>query len=128
MARILVIDDDPFIRDVLKQTLERSRHNVVLAGDGEQGLQLFRENNFDLVITDLIMPKKEGIETIVELRKISPSARIIAISGGYRLPAENYLKIATTLGVDGTLIKPFEKADLISAVDDVLCQEQGAIQ
>ena len=124
MAHILVIDDDPFIRDVLRQTLERTGHEVVLADDGERGLQIFREDQFDLVITDLIMPKKEGVETIVEMKRFSPEAKIIAISGGYRLPAENYLKIATTLGVNGTLIKPFEKAELMATVDEVLCQEQ----
>ena len=122
MANILVIDDDPFIRDVLKQTLDRAGHAVVLADDGEEGLRKFREQNFDLVITDLIMPKKEGVETIAELKRVAPSTRIIAISGGYRLPAENYLKIATTLGVNGTLIKPFEKNELMTTVDEVLCQ------
>ncbi|MBN2340682.1 MAG: response regulator [Deltaproteobacteria bacterium] len=120
MKKVLVIDDDPFIRDVLKQTLERNSFAVTLADDGEEGLQKFATDSFDLVITDLIMPKKEGVETIAELKKIAPEVKIIAISGGYRLPAENYLKIASTLGVNGTLIKPFEKSELIAAVNKVL--------
>ena len=120
MANILVIDDDPFIRDVLKQTLERVAHVVSLAEDGEIGISQYKEGDFDLVITDLIMPHKEGIETIAELKKHSPSVKIIAMSGGYRLPAENYLKIANTLGVNGSLIKPFEKAELIEIVEKVL--------
>ncbi|MBN2530079.1 MAG: response regulator [Deltaproteobacteria bacterium] len=120
MAKILVIDDDPFIRDVLKQTLERVAHAVSLAEDGERGLHLYNEGEYDLVITDLIMPRKEGIETIAELKKTSPSVKIIAMSGGYRLPAENYLKIANTLGVNGSLIKPFEKSELIDIVEKVL--------
>lgn len=126
MTKILVIDDDPFIRDVLKQTLERSGYSVALAENGEAGLETFNGDEFDLVITDLIMPKKEGVETIAELKKSSPQTKIIAISGGYRLPAENYLKIATTLGVDGTLIKPFEKLDLLRKVETVLGGDQGA--
>ncbi|MBN2715535.1 MAG: response regulator [Deltaproteobacteria bacterium] len=126
MSRILVIDDDPFIRDVLFQSLSRAGHEITLAEDGDHGLSRFLSRfddaPFDLVITDLIMPKKEGVETIAELKKIAPDAKIIAISGGYRLPAENYLKIASTLGVNGTLIKPFEKAELLDEVQRVLAE------
>lgn len=122
MANILVIDDDPFIRDVLNQSLTRAGHQITLALDGQDGLDQFHDGAFDLVITDLIMPRKEGVETIAEIRKTAPTAKILAISGGYRLPAENYLKIATTLGVNGTLIKPFEKAELLTEVDRILSE------
>lgn len=120
-TKILVIDDDPFMRDVLDQTLTRAGYEVTLADNGDDGLQKFAQaDTIDLVITDLIMPKKEGVETIAELKRTSPEIKIIAISGGYRLPAENYLKIATTLGVNETLIKPFEKNELLKIVNKVL--------
>jgi CheY-like chemotaxis protein len=82
MARILVIDDERIIRTIVKHALEEDGHEVIEAGDGEEGIQLYRKNPTDLVVTDIIMPRKEGIETIKELRRNYPDIKIIAMSGG----------------------------------------------
>jgi DNA-binding response OmpR family regulator len=109
MARILIIDDDVQILNMLRQTLEREGHAVVDAPDGNEGLRLFRENPTDLIITDLIMPEKEGIETIMELRRDFPDVKIIAISGGGRLDPGQYLSIAKSFGAQYTFTKPVER-------------------
>ena len=97
MARILIIDDDVQILSMLRQTLEREGYEVVEASDGEQGEKLFREKPTDLIITDLIMPEKEGVETIKEIRSEFPETKIIAMSGGGRIGPEMYLNFAITL-------------------------------
>jgi len=107
MARIIIIDDDLQILDMLKQTLE---------GDGKEGIRLYRENPADLIITDIIMPKKEGLETIMELKQDFPDVKIIAISGGGRIGPEEYLIMARQLGVQYTFSKPVAREDLLSAV------------
>ncbi len=120
MARILIIDDDPQILDMLGQTLEREGHEVVDAPDGKEGLKLYRENPTDLIITDLIMPEKEGIETIMELRRDFPDVKIIAISGGGQIDAEQYLSMAQKLGAQRTFAKPVERDELLKAVRELL--------
>jgi YesN/AraC family two-component response regulator len=119
MARILIIDDDPQILDILGQTLKREGHEVVKAPDGKEGLNLYRENPTDLVITDIIMPETEGIETIMELRRDFPDVKIIAISGGGHIQAEEYLYLAKSLGVQRTFAKPIERDDLLKAVSEL---------
>jgi len=94
MARILIIDDEPQLLDMLGQTFEREGYDIVKASNGKEGIKLYRENPVDLIITDIIMPEKEGIETIFELRKDFPDLKIIAISGGGRIEPEEYLDIA----------------------------------
>ena len=120
MAQILVIDDDPQIGRLLEKVLSRAGHEVVIALNGREGLQLFREGTFDLLITDLIMPEKEGLETIMELRRDYPDSNIIAMSGGGRIGPDSYLKMANTLGAKKTLTKPFGREDLLSAVNDLV--------
>jgi CheY-like chemotaxis protein len=119
MARILIIDDDSQILDMLRQTLERDGHEVVDASDGKEGLILYRKNPTDLIITDLIMPEKEGIETIMELRQDFPDVKIIAISGGGRLEPGQYLSMAKSFGVQYTFAKPVEREDLLEAVREL---------
>ena len=92
MALILIIDDDDQIRRVLRKTLERDGYDVADAPNGKEGIRLYRENPADLVITDIIMPEKEGIETIRELRRDFPEVKIIAISGGGRIGPDSYFK------------------------------------
>ncbi|MCD6116509.1 response regulator, partial [bacterium] len=82
MAYILVMEDERIIQTIIRRYLEREGHEVVIAGDGEEGIKLYNERPADLVLTDIIMPKKEGIETIRDLKKISPDVKIIAMSGG----------------------------------------------
>lgn len=119
-ANILVIDDDPQIRTMLRFMLENVGYEVRDAADGKAGMSLFREKPADLVITDIIMPEKEGIETILELRRDFPSAKIIAMSGGGRLGPEQYLESAKNLGAQRILTKPFSKENVLEAVRNLL--------
>ena len=84
MKRLLVIDDDDQMRQMLKQMLERAGYEIIDAPDGQTGIELYRQNPTDLIITDLIMPQKDGMETIIELKRDFPNVKIIAISGGSR--------------------------------------------
>lgn len=118
MQRILVIDDDAQLRGFVREALTRADYEVVCAEHGKQGLQVFKEQAFDLVITDLFMPEKEGCETIMELRRLAPDVRIIAISGGYR--RADCLPIAKQLGARMTLNKPVPMKELLEAVREVL--------
>jgi CheY-like chemotaxis protein len=117
---ILVIDDDETIRVLLRTILEREGYRVVDAPDGNMGIRRYQESPTDLVITDLIMPGKEGIETIRELRKKFPHVKIIAVSGGGRIGPESYLKMAKGVGALRTLSKPFDRMALLKAVEEVL--------
>ncbi|MCK5227068.1 MAG: response regulator [Desulfobulbaceae bacterium] len=120
MARILVIDDEVEVLLMLRQILELHKHQVVSAANGEKGAELFRDSPTDLIITDMIMPEKSGIETIVELVKEFPEVKIIAISGGGAIEPERYLSLAENLGAKQTLPKPFTHEELMNAVNDVL--------
>ena len=120
MARILIIDDDVQILDMLRQTLELKGYEVVDATNGKEGIRLYRENPADLIITDIIMPEKEGIETIIELKRDFPDVQIIAISGGGRISPEGYLNIARKLGARYTFSKPVEQEKLLSAVRELI--------
>ncbi len=119
-ASILVVDDEEQIRSTLKQMLESSGYEVMEAPDGNVALWLFKDKPSDLIITDLIMPEKEGIETIMELKRDYPGVKIIAISGGGTGDPKDYLKLAKQIGADSTLAKPFEKDELLKAIDDLL--------
>lgn len=105
---------------VQRELLEYAGHTVVTATDGFKALAAVETGNFDLVITDIIMPGKEGIEMIMELRRRHPLLKIIAMSGGGRIGAMSYLELAEKLGALHTLEKPFNQAVLIEAVDTVL--------
>jgi len=120
MARILVVDDQKPIRSMLRQTLEREGHEVVEAPDGEVALEVFRADPTDLLITDIVMPNKEGIEIIMELRRDFPDLAIIAISGGGRIGPEAYLDTAERLGAAKGLAKPISTSELLGAVREVL--------
>lgn len=119
MACILLIDDDAPLRDILAKTLGYAGHSVIQASDGKQGVDIFRAASVDLVITDIIMPGQEGIETMMQLRRESPGLRIIAISGGVD-NSSLYLELAGKLGAQRTLAKPFTSAEFLQVVDEVL--------
>ena len=123
MACILIIDDDIQILKLLREMLKREGHKVVEAPDGKKGIRLFKENGADLILTDIIMPEKDGLETIMELRKDSPNVKIIAISGGGRIEAEPYLNMAKQFGALRTLRKPFQREELLQAVGELLEQK-----
>ena len=116
MARILAIDDEANIRDLLSIVLSEAGHEVVTACDGQDGLRRAAVQPFDLVITDIVMPEKEGIETIQELRQKSAGVKIIAISGGGRISPEEYLDWARRFGVHCTFTKPIDRDDLLRTV------------
>jgi DNA-binding response OmpR family regulator len=118
--RILVIDDDDQMRTLLRQVMEWAGYEVVEAGDGREGMQKQRKQPADLVITDLIMPEQEGLETITSLKKEYPEIKIIAISGGGRIGPEAYLPAAQELGADKVFSKPFDVRELAETVKDLL--------
>jgi len=120
MARILLIDDDAPVRRTLRKMLERQGYEVEEAPDGKAGLTLYQENPADLIITDLIMPEMEGIETIMELRRRFPDVKIIAMSGGGQIRPEQYLQIAKSLGAQHTFAKPVEMKLLLKTVEELL--------
>jgi len=120
VKRILVIDDEPGIRNLLKEMLEISGYEVLLAANGSEGIAQFKTFQPDLIITDMVMPEKNGIEAIMELKKISPGSKIIAISGGGHIAAEKYLMLASALNVESTISKPFEPDQILAAVQSAL--------
>jgi YesN/AraC family two-component response regulator len=105
---------------MLGQTLKREEHELVKALDGKEGLKLYRENPTDLLITDIIMPEKEAIETIMELQRDFPDVKIISISGGGHDYPDEYLYIARMLGVQKTFAKPISREELLKAVSELL--------
>ncbi len=120
MASILVIDDETQTREMLKEMLKREGYEVIDAPDGEAGVKLYREKQTDLIITDIIMPEKEGIEIIMELRGDFPDVKIIAISGGGRSEPADYLNMAKRLGAERTFKKPFDRKEFLGAVRELL--------
>ena len=120
MSHILVIDDDSAICVLLKQGLEAQGHQVTVANDGKKALAAQKAATADLVITDLIMPGMEGIETIIEMKRRSPSVKIIAMSGGGMGKGADYLQIAQKFGAHGIIAKPFTLIKLGQLVAEVL--------
>jgi len=120
MARVLLIDDDELVRSMLDRHLARAGHEVVLAENGRLGLEAFRNGTFDIVVTDIIMPDTEGIETIISLRKMSLTLPIIAISGGGRQSPIGFLEPAKQLGASAVLQKPFTPKQLTALIEDLL--------
>jgi DNA-binding response OmpR family regulator len=123
---VLVIDDDVIVRQTLEILLEEHGFGVVTAVDGEDGQRKFHALAPDIVITDIIMPNKEGIELILELRRECPDARIIAISGGGRIGNSDFVTIATRLGADAGLQKPFDPEQLFGTIRSVLARPARA--
>jgi len=117
-----IIEDDDLLRDVIATALTQSGHTVVQANEGRKGCDLFRASPCDLVLTDLIMPGQEGIETIMRLRHDYPGLPMIAMSGG-STHAKSYLGIAAKLGVRRALSKPFTLADLNRAIGEALAAD-----
>jgi DNA-binding response OmpR family regulator len=120
MARILIIDDETALRDVLARLFEREGHEVSTAGDGVEGLQIWREQGAAVVILDIHMPRSDGIETLVQLRALAPALPVIVISGGDQTRALGLLGGARLLGATRTLAKPFSLSELTAAVNGVL--------
>ena len=122
MANILVIDDEAEVRYAIRAVLEDQGHHVKEAETGNQGLETLGSERFDLVICDIIMPDKEGIETIVEIRETLPEQKIVAMSGGGRIKKEDYLAVAAAVGATHTISKPFDAETLTDMVQAILKQ------
>ena len=120
MSTILVVDDDHSVLDVMSEMLRLEGHNVEVAENGQQAVDFVARQPFDLVITDLIMPEKEGLETIADIRRQHNHIPIIAISGGGRLGPNDYLETARFIGANATLAKPFARQELLQTVDALL--------
>jgi DNA-binding response OmpR family regulator len=120
MARILIIDDNAQLREMLNLMLTQAGHEVVEAAGGADGVRLYREKPTDLVIVDILMPEKGGLETIVELKKDFPKAKMIGISGGFQKKTDDSKTLAELLGVERTLSKPFASEELLKAVREIL--------
>jgi CheY-like chemotaxis protein len=116
MTKILVIDDDVIVRKTIIRLLEDGGYKVLSAEDGLRGMAMFRSERPDLVITDIIMPEQEGIQTIPEMRKAKPDATIIAISGSGSIGNIDFLRIAQHLGASDAVAKPFDPDDLLKRV------------
>jgi len=114
--QVLVIDDDVAVRQTIALLLEDAGIDVIQASDGKEGLSAFQRSRPDLIVTDIIMPEKEGIETIIEIRKLNQKLPIIAISGGGRIGNTDFLEIASRLGASVTLPKPFDPETLVGLV------------
>ncbi len=122
MANILIVDDDERIRKLLLRMLEGAGHDVAVAADGDAAIARFRQRGADIILADILMPGKDGIEMILELRREAPELKIIAMSGGGRIGPGCYLGIAEKLGASYTLAKPFSRDEVVAAVEEVLAR------
>ena len=120
MASILLVDDDDLLLAMLSRTLTRAGHQVQVAFDGDRAIKLYRSRPADLVITDLVMPEKEGMELIRELKQFDPDAKIIAVTGAGGRSLQDYLKMAKALGAHSVLAKPFSESEILKAVGELL--------
>ena len=124
---VLVVDDDDSVRNVIRLTLEHAGYRATVMSDGDAALEAFKRARFDLVITDMLMPSRDGIETIVSLRRLDPRIPIVAISGGGRyLASGDVLHTAKLLGVSRILPKPFDVSEMLAMVREVLGGVKGA--
>ncbi|MBP5248181.1 MAG: response regulator [Fibrobacter sp.] len=120
MPKVLIIDDEEDIRTVLKDMLGMSGYEVDTAEDGRKAKELYDKTEYDVVITDIIMPEQDGFEVILDYRSKNQIDRVIAISGGGRTSSEDYLNIASHFGVSSIFSKPPNYKDLIAKVDEIV--------
>jgi len=134
MSRVVIIDDEEDIRLVLSEIFDRAGFDVRVASNGDEGLSLIREYGADLVITDIIMPGKDGVQTAYDIRMEFPKTKIIVMSGGGNvapldyepgaITTTAYLASANEIGADMTLTKPFDRHELISAANELIAQKE----
>jgi CheY-like chemotaxis protein len=122
MARILIADDDPEIRASLDKLLRMVGHEVQLAKDGHEAVRILETETFDLMITDIVMPRQDGLECLMHTRKKYPDLPLVAISGGGKDRTENYLKMAKAFGAAEIFMKPFSPKALLAKVDELVGQ------
>ena len=126
--RILIIDDEQMALQLLRKILEGEGYEVEIAVNGQEGLELFRRQPCDLVITDMVMPVKDGLQTILELRKEAPDLPVIAISGGGVISKERYLTVAGYLNKVITIAKPFAVEAIVAAVAGFFEDQESAVK
>ena len=127
MAIILIVDDDPTVRMIAGELLRGEEHAIVEAEDGDEALKLVASMAVDLVVLDMLMPNKDGLETIVELRKRNPGIRILAISSGGRMEPGHLLRTAMVFGADECLEKPLRLESFSRVVNQLLARPSGAL-
>lgn len=125
---MLIIDDESEVRSLLTRTLAQAGYEVVAVGSGEEGTRVCRQQSFDMVVVDMIMPEKDGLETMMEIRRGSPQARIIAMSGAPRTNVMDPLSVALKLGAVASLMKPFTPDEFLGSVVQFLPQAQPPLQ
>lgn len=116
MTKVLVIEDEEMVRSTIKQILEKAGYEVEVAENGKLGLEQQELNPADIVVTDIIMPEKDGVETTIELRSRFPNTKIVAVSGGGRVRNLSFLEHAKQMGADVILPKPFTREELLGAI------------
>lgn len=116
-TKILVVDDNQTLLEMLNESLVEHGYDVVYSHDGKEATKLFSEFNPDIVLTDIVMPDIDGIELLLNLRKINSDIKIMAMSGGNRGHAETYLNMAEKLGANKIITKPFDIAELLKQLD-----------
>lgn len=119
MKKVLIIDDDDLLRGSIESCLSQVGFEVKTAANGQLGSDLAAREPFDLIITDIVMPDKEGLETIMDIKRQNPNQRILAMSGGGYVSPDEYLEIASEFGADRVLSKPFHLAKMVSIVDEL---------
>jgi DNA-binding NtrC family response regulator len=120
MGKILIADDDFEIRDSLQKLLQLKGHEVELAKDGLEACKALDADHFDLMVTDIVMPNQEGLESIMQARQKHPDLHLIAMSGGGKARTENYLRMAKTFGAEAIFMKPFSPREMLEKVDELL--------
>lgn len=120
MAKILLVDDDMLVRTSLAYALEDAGHEVVQAGNGDEGLAALDRQTFDAVVLDILMPEREGIETIREIRKTWAALPVLAMSGGDKTGWSDFLRMASALGANDTMAKPFTATEFVDRVAGLL--------
>lgn len=120
MAAIIIVDDDPTVRAIAVEFLRDGDHAIVEAANGNEALRILKAVPIDLMVLDMLMPQKDGLETLMEVRQLYPDMRILAISSGGSMDANYLLAVARTLGADAVLSKPLTAARFRRMVDDLL--------
>ncbi len=120
---VLVVDDEPAIRAFATEALSAAGFLTSVAGDGDEAIRSLEVVPFDLAVVDILMPEKEGVETIIEIKRRWPDCKVIAMAGEGRVSAADYLRLATYFGADATMTKPLSNAAMVETVRGMLSKQ-----
>jgi len=118
--RILVIEDDPFMRETLQDVVEDKGYYITTVANGKRGISLHEKEHYDLIITDVLMPDIDGLEVIMKIRQNFPQTKLLAVSGGGHISSKEYLMMARELGSNGVVQKPFNNDELVEKIASLL--------